>query len=78
MLILTGTLSTSGTQNVAERLKEYVKENCSDPNQRIFRICYEAARAIVKKTGDLAGELVKGLFESEKKDQGKKVSLKKG
>lgn len=32
----------------------------------------------LKKAGDLAGELVKGLFESEEKDQGKTVSLKEG
>ena len=42
-------------QKVAERLKEYVKENCTDPDQRIFQICYEAARAIVKKAGNLVG-----------------------
>jgi integrase len=42
-------------QKAADRLKEYIKENCTDPDQRIFRICYEAARAIVRKAGNLAG-----------------------
>ena len=42
-------------QKVADRLKEYIKENCTDPDQRIFRICYEAARSVVRKAGNLAG-----------------------
>ncbi len=42
-------------QKVADRLKEYIKDNCTDPDQRIFRICYEAARSIVRKAGNLAG-----------------------
>jgi integrase len=42
-------------QKVADRLKEYIKDNCTDPDQRIFRICYEAARSVVRKAGNLAG-----------------------
>jgi len=42
-------------QKVAERLKEYQKENCTDHDQRIFQICYEAARSIVRKAGNQAG-----------------------
>ena len=42
-------------QKVADRLKEYVKENCTDPDQKFFRICYEAARAIVRKAGNQVG-----------------------
>ena len=42
-------------QKVADRLKEYVKENCIDPDQKIFRICYEAARSVVRKAGNQVG-----------------------
>ena len=42
-------------QKVADRLKDYVKENCVQPDQRVFPICYEAARAMVKKAGDMVG-----------------------
>lgn len=42
-------------QKVAERLKEYVKERNLNPDERIFPICYEAARAVVKNAGDLTG-----------------------
>jgi len=42
-------------QKVADRLKEYIKDNCTDPDQRTFRICYEAARSVVRKAGNLAG-----------------------
>ena len=42
-------------QKVAERLKDYVKENCTDSDQRIFRICYEAARSMVRKAGNQVG-----------------------
>ena len=42
-------------QKVADRLKEYIgAENISE-DQRIFPICCEAARAVVKKWGDLVG-----------------------
>jgi integrase/recombinase XerD len=39
-------------QKVADRLKDYLKEKSLKPEDRIFPICYEAARAIVKKAGD--------------------------
>jgi integrase len=39
-------------QKVADRLKDYLKEKSLKPDDRIFPICYEAARAIVKKGGD--------------------------
>jgi integrase/recombinase XerD len=42
-------------QKVAERLKEYIRENRIDPDQRIFRICYETARSIVRKAGSQVG-----------------------
>ena len=42
-------------QKVADRLKDYVKENCLNPQERIFPICYEAARATVRKAGKMAG-----------------------
>jgi len=42
-------------QKVAERLKEYVKESCNDPDQRIFQICYEATRSVVRKAGNQVG-----------------------
>jgi integrase/recombinase XerD len=40
-------------QKVAERLKVYIRQKGIQPDQRIFPICYEAARAMVKKAGDL-------------------------
>ena len=40
-------------QKVAERLKAYIRQKGIYPDQRIFPICYEAARAMVKKAGDL-------------------------
>jgi integrase/recombinase XerD len=42
-------------QKVAERLKAYIRQKGIHPDQRIFPICYEAARAMVKKAGDLVG-----------------------
>jgi integrase len=42
-------------QKVADRLKEYVRSENIYGNQRIFPICYQAARAVVKKAGDLVG-----------------------
>ena len=38
-------------QKVADRLKDYVQSHRIDSNERIFPICYEAARAVVKKAG---------------------------
>ena len=42
-------------QKVADRLKEYVKFKDIGPHERIFPICYEAARSVVLKAGRLVG-----------------------
>jgi len=42
-------------QKVANRLKEYIRDKGIQPGQRIFPICYEAARTMVKKAGDKVG-----------------------
>jgi integrase len=42
-------------QKVADRLKEYVHTQKIDKDKRIFPICYEASRAMVKKAGQLVG-----------------------
>jgi integrase len=42
-------------QKVADRLKEYVRVQKIAPNQLIFPICYGAARAMVKKAGQVVG-----------------------
>ena len=42
-------------QKVADRLKEYIRAKKINPHERIFPICYEAARTIVRKAGDLVG-----------------------
>jgi len=42
-------------QKVADRLKEYIRDKNIQPDQRIFPICYEAARIMVKKAGEKAG-----------------------
>ncbi|MBC8420400.1 MAG: site-specific integrase [Desulfobacterales bacterium] len=42
-------------QKVADRLKEYVRDKGIQPDQKIFPICYEAARTMVKKAGDTVG-----------------------
>jgi integrase len=42
-------------QKVADRLKEYIRDNGIQPDQRIFPISYEAARTMVKKEGDRVG-----------------------
>lgn len=40
-------------QKVADRLKDYIREKGIHFDQRVFPICYEAARAMVKKAGDV-------------------------
>jgi integrase len=40
-------------QKVADRLKEYIHANRINTHERIFPICYEAARTIVKKAGKM-------------------------
>ncbi|MBC8466528.1 MAG: tyrosine-type recombinase/integrase [Deltaproteobacteria bacterium] len=42
-------------QKVADRLKEYIRDKGIQPDLRIFPICYEAARTMVKKGGDKVG-----------------------
>ena len=42
-------------QKVADRLKEYVRAINAGPNKKIFPICYGAARAMVKKAGQVVG-----------------------
>ncbi len=42
-------------QKVADRLQEYVRSEKIGLNNRIFPICYEAARAVVRKAGDMVG-----------------------
>jgi integrase/recombinase XerD len=42
-------------QRLADRLKEYIREKGIQPNQRIFPICYEAAREMVAKAGIVVG-----------------------
>jgi integrase/recombinase XerD len=40
---------------VADRLQEYVRSEKIGLNSRIFPICYEAARAVVRKAGYMVG-----------------------
>jgi integrase len=42
-------------QKVADRLKAYIRDKEIQLNQKIFPICYEAARTMVKKAGDKVG-----------------------
>jgi integrase len=42
-------------QKLANRLKAYIRDSRIGANQRIFPITYTAARAIVKKAGELVG-----------------------
>ena len=42
-------------QKVADRLKEYINTQNIGPQERIFPICYEAARSVVVKAGKLVG-----------------------
>jgi integrase/recombinase XerD len=42
-------------QKVADRLKDYVKSQNIGLHERIFPICYEAARSVVMKAGKLVG-----------------------
>jgi integrase len=42
-------------QKVADRLKEYIHANGINTQKRMFPICYEAARMIVKKAGTIVG-----------------------
>ncbi len=40
-------------QRLADRLKDYVRQKGIQPNERIFPICYEAAREMVAKAGSV-------------------------
>lgn len=42
-------------QKVADRLKAYITDRGVGPDQRIFSITYQAARAVVKKAGNVVG-----------------------
>jgi integrase len=42
-------------QKVADRLREYARQNCNNPYDRIFPISYEAARIMVMKAGNMVG-----------------------
>jgi integrase len=43
------------SQKIADRLKEYIRVENIKAGKRIFPICYEAARAVVKKAGEMMG-----------------------
>ena len=42
-------------QRLADRLKDYVRENGIQPHERIFPICYETATEMVAKAGSVVG-----------------------
>jgi integrase len=42
-------------QKIADRLKDYIREKGFQPEDRIFLICYETARSMAKKAGDVVG-----------------------
>lgn len=42
-------------QRLADRLKDYIREKDIQPQQRIFPICYESAREMVAKAGNVVG-----------------------
>jgi integrase/recombinase XerD len=42
-------------QKVADRLKAYIEQKGIEPNQRIFGLTYQGARAVVNKAGKLVG-----------------------
>ena len=42
-------------QKLADRIKDYVREKGIRPQERIFPICYEAAREMVAKAGSMVG-----------------------
>ena len=42
-------------QKVADRLRDYVRQKCISPTDRIFPISYEAARIMVIKAGNMVG-----------------------
>jgi integrase len=42
-------------QKVADRLKDYIEQNDIAPDERIFQLTYQGARAVVRKAGKLVG-----------------------
>jgi len=46
-------------QKVADRLKEYIRVNNIDPDQRIFPLTYAGGREVVLRAGKLAGVALK-------------------
>ena len=42
-------------QKIADRLKDYIRENGIHAEDRIFPICYETARSMAKKAGGVVG-----------------------
>lgn len=42
-------------QKVADRLRAYIREKRIEPDHRVFPITYQAARAVVKRAGNLVG-----------------------
>jgi integrase/recombinase XerD len=42
-------------QKVADRLRDYAIQTCKSPEDRIFPVCYEAARMMVLKAGKMVG-----------------------
>lgn len=42
-------------QKLADRIKDYIREKEIQPEERIFPICYEAAREMVAKAGSVVG-----------------------
>jgi integrase len=42
-------------QKIGDRLKDYIRENRIPTEDRIFPICYETARSMAKKAGDVVG-----------------------
>ncbi len=46
-------------QKVAGRLREYIEQNNIEPDERIFPLTYQGARAVVAKAGKLVGILLR-------------------
>jgi integrase/recombinase XerD len=42
-------------QKIADRLKDYIRDNTINPEDRIFPICYETARSTTKKARSVVG-----------------------
>ena len=42
-------------QKIADRLKDYIRDNRIQVEDRIFPICYETARSMTKKAGSVVG-----------------------